>query len=92
MAKVQNSLDRVALSGGEIKSLTEFPDEIIEDYLSIHDDINAMGDAIDKIASENTVPSTATSAGKEGQIAKDNNYIYVCIATNTWRRAAISVW
>ena len=38
------------------------------------------------------VPSTATSTGVEGQWAADSSYIYVCTATNTWRRAAISSW
>ncbi len=37
-------------------------------------------------------PSTASSAGTPGQISYDLSYIYVCVATNTWRRAAVSVW
>lgn len=38
------------------------------------------------------VPSTASSAGSAGQIAYDSNYVYVCVATNTWRRANLSTW
>jgi len=37
-------------------------------------------------------PSNSTSVGKTGQIAFDTNYIYVCIAANTWARAAINSW
>lgn len=38
------------------------------------------------------VPATATSAGVPGQWAADASYHYVCTATNTWRRAALSTW
>lgn len=37
-------------------------------------------------------PSSATDTGVQGTIAWDSNYIYICIATNTWKRAAISTW
>lgn len=35
-------------------------------------------------------PATASSAGAAGQVAWDADYIYVCTATNTWKRAASS--
>ena len=38
------------------------------------------------------VPTANTSVGTRGQIAYDNNYVYVCIATNTWRRANLAAW
>ena len=37
-------------------------------------------------------PASATAAGTAGEIAWDANYIYVCTATNTWKRVAISTW
>jgi hypothetical protein len=37
-------------------------------------------------------PSTSTSAGTAGEIAYDSQYVYICVATNTWRRAALSTW
>lgn len=37
-------------------------------------------------------PASATAAGTAGQIAWDANFMYVCIATNTWKRTAISTW
>jgi len=39
-----------------------------------------------------TVPSSASDTGAQGQIAWDSNYIYICTATNTWKRVAISAW
>jgi hypothetical protein len=37
-------------------------------------------------------PSSASDTGTTGQIEYDSNYIYVCVATNTWKRVAISTW
>jgi len=40
-----------------------------------------------------TVPNgtkTATATGTAGQITWDANYIYICTATNTWKRAALT--
>jgi hypothetical protein len=37
-------------------------------------------------------PASATATGTTGEIAWDANYIYVCTATNTWKRTAISTW
>ncbi len=40
----------------------------------------------------NGTPASATATGTTGEIQWDSNYIYVCIATNTWKRVAISTW
>jgi hypothetical protein len=37
-------------------------------------------------------PASSTAACDQGEIAWDANYIYVCRATNTWMRAALSTW
>lgn len=37
-------------------------------------------------------PTSATDTGVAGQIAWDANYMYVCIATNTWKRTALTTW
>lgn len=37
-------------------------------------------------------PASASATGSQGQIAWDANYIYVCVATDTWKRVAISTW
>lgn len=37
-------------------------------------------------------PASATAAGNAGEICWDADYIYVCTATNTWKRAAITTW
>lgn len=37
-------------------------------------------------------PATASSAGVEGTITWDSDYIYGAVATNTWKRVAWSTW
>jgi hypothetical protein len=37
-------------------------------------------------------PASASATGTQGQIAWDANYLYVCTATNTWKRAALTTW
>jgi len=37
-------------------------------------------------------PVSAEDAGEIGTICWDTSYIYVCVATNTWKRSAISTW
>lgn len=44
-----------------------------------------------RIATAKT-PASATDTGSAGEICWDANYIYVCTATNTWKRTAIATW
>jgi hypothetical protein len=37
-------------------------------------------------------PASATATGIAGQIKYDSSYIYICTATNTWKRVAITSW
>lgn len=37
-------------------------------------------------------PAATGSAGTPGEWAVDSSYFYVCTATDTWKRAAISTW
>jgi hypothetical protein len=37
-------------------------------------------------------PASAIAAGTAGEICWDASYIYVCTATNTWKRSAIATW
>ena len=52
--------------------------------------LQVFGDRI-RIGTAKT-PASATATGTTGEIAWDANYIYVCTATNTWKRTAISTW
>lgn len=37
-------------------------------------------------------PASATDTGNAGEVCWDSSFIYVCTATNTWKRAALSTW
>lgn len=37
-------------------------------------------------------PASATAAGNAGDWCWDDNFFYVCIATNQWKRSALSTW
>jgi len=39
-----------------------------------------------------STPASASATGTEGTIVWDTSYIYVCTATNTWKRVAIATW
>lgn len=39
-----------------------------------------------------SAPSNSSSAGLKGQFYMDENYLYLCIANNTWRRVALSTF
>lgn len=45
-----------------------------------------------RMSAPTLVPASASASGSEGQIAWDANYVYVCTATNTWKRVAIATW
>ncbi len=52
--------------------------------------LQVNGDRI-RVATAKT-PASATATGTAGEICWDADYIYVCTATNTWKRAALSTW
>ena len=37
-------------------------------------------------------PANAGDTGTKGEICWDASYIYVCTATDTWKRVAIATW
>lgn len=44
------------------------------------------------IKSTATTPASASATGTTGMITWDTDYIYICVATNTWKRVAIATW
>jgi hypothetical protein len=52
--------------------------------------LQVNGDRV-RIATAKT-PASASATGTAGEICWDADYIYVCTATNTWKRTAISTW
>lgn len=53
--------------------------------------INADGSVTCGVAGV-AAPASASSACTTGQVASDASYAYFCVATNTWKRVAITTW
>ena len=60
------------------------------DYLQFSDGNTIIAGV--PIFSNTDVPATAGATGITGQRAWDANYIYLCVATDTWKRTAIATW
>ena len=45
-----------------------------------------------RLSALNTAPANAGATGTLGEIRIVDGYIYVCVATNTWKRAEITTW
>lgn len=51
-----------------------------------------VGNTEYKASMQVAAPSTASSTGLAGTFAYDSSYFYVCTATDTWKRVALSTW
>ena len=49
-------------------------------------------DVTGEVTLEGAAPASATATGTAGDIRYDADYIYICVATNTWKRSAITTW
>ena len=46
----------------------------------------------DLILEDDQTPASATATGTKGMVRWDASYIYICTATDTWKRVAIATW
>jgi hypothetical protein len=44
------------------------------------------------VSTNRHTPLSAIDTGTKGQITWDDEYVYVCIDTNTWKRSSLSTW
>ena len=63
----------------------------LDDYLTMglyfNGSLDINGNTI-RLRSSRTI-SSSTAAGNTGEVCWDSNYLYICIATNTWRRISL---
>jgi hypothetical protein len=63
----------------------------IQDGVEVDGDMLVNGDvSVGGILSSSPQTKTAVSTGTVGQICWDSDYIYVCTATDTWKRVALT--
>lgn len=54
--------------------------------------VKAAGPSVTDLKIGGTAPANASATGTAGTIVFDSGYVYLCTATNTWKRAALSTW
>jgi hypothetical protein len=64
-------------------TIDESQNVIVEGNLEVKDQITIR---------DQNAPASASANGFRGEIRYDSDYIYVCIADNTWKRVALSSW
>ena len=76
---------------------TEAPTDTTSNYLNIGDVIT--GDMVagpitvgPLFATPTHTPSSAADTGTAGTVTWDSGFVYVCVATDTWKRVAIATW
>lgn len=52
--------------------------------------LDVDGDRL-RVRQSNT-PASASAAGEAGEVCWDSDYLYVCVAANSWKRAALTSW
>lgn len=71
-------------------------DELEKVALSIDETIDALKDVRrsdgTSVVRVGTAPISASAVGTAGELAYDSGFVYVCVASNTWKRAALAGW
>lgn len=63
-----------------------------ENYVTIDETTVTLASGLSLIVTTSQTPANSGATGTAGTIAWDTNYVYVCTATNTWKRVAIATW
>ena len=84
------SLDTSLISSGLNNRVFKFPNQ--DGTFALTSNPTAISATQFNVSALNTAPASATSAGTTGEIRVTSTHIYVCIATNTWVRSALTNW
>jgi len=64
-------------------------DFIIKKGLYVSGNATIMGELL---LQSQSIPQHANDIGQKGQIIYDNDYVYICVADNKWKRAQLNNW
>ena len=70
-------------------SVTDLSD--VDQALATADDV-VFNSVEANLRATGTAPTTATDPGAAGDVRYDADYVYVCVATNTWKRSPLTTW
>ncbi len=51
-----------------------------------------LATSLPSMTTAKAAPTTATATGVKGEIRMDNDYVYICVDTNIWKRSALTAW
>jgi len=89
--KLVSTLDFSATDGSNVSLTNSVPSGTVLEYLTMASGVSS-GSSGGSGLSWSSVPASDTSSGTSGQIAYDDNYLYVATNTNVWKRTALSMW
>jgi hypothetical protein len=76
-------------SDGKLNGHASVCDFAVTDHLTNRWCVTGTGTVIEAVSAP---PASSSAPCTTGQHAWDQNYEYRCVATNTWKRAALSAW
>lgn len=100
---INKSTGNITFINGEVNGILTYNGDdakfSLSEQLEITGSLSANGISSSSLDCENinltalnTAPTSATDTGVEGEIRITADYIYICTATDTWKRVAISTW
>ncbi len=89
LSLITGNLEGIRITGTPVGNPSVITVDIFGNII-VNGDVVVTGDTL-RVATQKT-PASAAATGTKGDIVHDTNYIYVCIATDTWERAAIATW
>ena len=51
-----------------------------------------LATSLPSLTTANAAPTSTTAWGVKGDIRIDADYVYICVATNTWKRSLLTAW
>lgn len=85
LATTSNPQDLMYLVQGGVSKRLPVSSLAVTRLVSLQNSSTALSLVVD-------VPATTTSTGVKGQIAYNSSHLYLCVATNTWRRLELQTW
>lgn len=83
---VDKSSDQTIGGDKTFASNAEFLQDLVANIL----DADSISSSRYKLSSLNTPPASSTATGSTGEIRFTSDYIYLCVATNSWKKVPLS--
>ena len=88
----QTVFQLLSFDGDPLLNVDETTDDLLQVINTDDEVLFEVSDTRGVILGPSFTPASATATGVAGRIAWDADYIYICTATNTWKRVAIATW